>query len=396
MATDLSKVNARDKLKPRREPYWQRLDVGKHLGFRKMTEDSPGSWCVRWPGTGGKKYEIRTLGNFENLLPGERHGAAVKAAREHLDHIGAGGSNEVHTVESACRLYVEHLQGRGEHENASDTEARFRRWVRGDSLAKVVLQTLNRRHIDAWRKKVSEAPVVVNPSACERGEEVVTRSRKASTLNRDMTALRAALNFAQESGHVISNLAWISALKSVKGADSRREVYLTAKQRHDLLSLAEIAIRPLLSALCNLPIRPGAAAALVVADFDKRSGTLTINKDKSHAGRKIKLEGRMLALTKEAIKDKLPGAALFDCPSGQHWDKDSWKKPFKRAIKAAGLPTEATLYCLRHSGITDMVEVGEPLLTIAQISGTSVAMIEKHYGHLQPKTAAKALQVLSF
>ncbi len=396
MAADLSKVTIRDKLKPKREPYWQRLDVGKHIGFRKMAEDSPGSWCVRWPGTDGMKYQMRALGTFENLPPGERYGAAMKAARDQLDHIGAGGSSEIHTVESACKLYVEHLRGRGEYDNASDTEARFHRWVRDTSLAKIELQKLNRRHLEAWRKDVTETPVVVNPNAAASGEEVVTRPRSASTLNRDMTALRAALNFARESGHVASDLAWISALKSVEGADRRREVYLTMDQRRELLNGAEDALRPLLSALCNLPIRPGAAAALTVGDFDKRSGTLTISKDKSHAGRKIMLEGKMLALTIEAAKDKLPGAVLFCRPSGQQWDKDAWKKPFKRAIKAAGLTDEATVYCLRHSGITDLVESGEPLLKVAQISGTSAAMIEKYYGHLQPKSAAKALRILSF
>jgi hypothetical protein len=35
------------------------------------------------------------------------------------------------------------------------------------------------------------------------------------------------------------------------------------------------------------------------------------------------------------------------------------------------------------------------LLTVAQISGTSLKMIEKHYGHLNEKLAAKALARLS-
>ena len=38
---------------------------------------------------------------------------------------------------------------------------------------------------------------------------------------------------------------------------------------------------------------------------------------------------------------------------------------------------------------------GAPLLTIAQISGTSVDMIEKHYGHLVQERAAEALAGLA-
>ena len=46
---------------------------------------------------------------------------------------------------------------------------------------------------------------------------------------------------------------------------------------------------------------------------------------------------------------------------------------------------------MRHSTITDLVSAGLPLLTIAQISGTSAEMIERHYGHLASDAAVKAL-----
>lgn len=60
-------------------------------------------------------------------------------------------------------------------------------------------------------------------------------------------------------------------------------------------------------------------------------------------------------------------------------------------MHAAGLPPAATTYTLRHSTITDLVTGGLDLLTVAQLSGTSVAMIERHYGHLQRARAADAL-----
>lgn len=52
---------------------------------------------------------------------------------------------------------------------------------------------------------------------------------------------------------------------------------------------------------------------------------------------------------------------------------------------------EAKVYTLRHSVITDLVRGGLPVLTVAQLSGTSVAMIERHYGHLVRDDAEKAL-----
>jgi site-specific recombinase XerD len=64
-------------------------------------------------------------------------------------------------------------------------------------------------------------------------------------------------------------------------------------------------------------------------------------------------------------------------------------------VQVAELPAETTAYTLRHSVISDLVHGGLDLLTVAQISGTSVAMIEKHYGHLRSDVAAEALARLA-
>ncbi len=58
---------------------------------------------------------------------------------------------------------------------------------------------------------------------------------------------------------------------------------------------------------------------------------------------------------------------------------------------AAGLPRGATAYTLRHSTVTDRL----PLLTIAQISGSSIDMIEHHYVHLARDAGLKALDGLA-
>ena len=50
---------------------------------------------------------------------------------------------------------------------------------------------------------------------------------------------------------------------------------------------------------------------------------------------------------------------------------------------------------MRHSVITDLVTNGLYPLTVAQLSGTSVVMIEKHFGHHRANYAAKALAGLA-
>ena len=53
------------------------------------------------------------------------------------------------------------------------------------------------------------------------------------------------------------------------------------------------------------------------------------------------------------------------------------------------------MYTLRHSTITDLVQTGLDTLTVAQISGTSVRMIEMYYGHLNREHTKSALATLA-
>jgi integrase len=137
-------------------------------------------------------------------------------------------------------------------------------------------------------------------------------------------------------------------------------------------------------------------ASLTAGDFDKRLSTLTIGKDKAGADRKITLPKDTAAFFAEQAKGKTPAAPLLARADGSAWNKDSWKYPFKAAVLAAELPGDATAYALRHSTITDLIALQKlDTLTVALLSGTSLQMIEKHYGHLLRTHAATALAALA-
>jgi integrase len=91
------------------------------------------------------------------------------------------------------------------------------------------------------------------------------------------------------------------------------------------------------------------------------------------------------------VKSKLAAASIFARAGSTPWIKDAWKHPIKDAVEAANLPRGAAAYTLRHSVITDLIRARLPILTVAQLSGTSVAMVEKRYGHLVLDDAEEAL-----
>lgn len=385
MALDLSKVGERERLKARREPHWQRLRAGCFLGFRPSKRGGRGTWIARAYDEDTSKYRVKSLGDF-GALPGNEMFAAAKREAEALAaHVEAGGEvrAKIETVADACRDYA---NGRPE------AESRFNRYVYDDPLGRVKLTKLRRRHLKEWRERLEATPALV--SRRKEGESV-HRKRAASTVNRDMAVLRAALAKVLTLGAPNSEAAWQEALKAASNANGRRTLYLDRAQRRRLLSATPAEAAPFVRALCLLPLRPGALAALTAGDFDKRTAELTIGEDKAGKARRIQLPAEAAKLLSEQAKDKLPAAPLFRRSNGKAWDKNSWKLPISAAVSAAGLPTGATAYTLRHSTITDLVSAGLPLLTIAQISGTSAEMIERHYGHLASDAAVKALGALA-
>ena len=386
MASKIDTVSAREKLKPRRAPYWQRVAKGCFVGFRKMTSDTPGTWLARYRDDVSNRQLSHSLGTLVKYPPNERFDKACGLARDWFEHVGRGGSTERTTVKQAGAAYVAHLRREKGDKPANDTEARFRRWLDPDPISAVELSKLTRQHVQAFRERLMSTPAIVGGVARERAKD---------TVNRDLTALRAALNRALADGKVTTDFAWREALKPIKNASRRRELYLDREQRRALIQHAPPDAAELLTALSLLPLRPGALAALTVADFDKRLNALRIVKDKAGGDRKLVLPSTTAAFFGERAKGKLPAAPLLCRADGVAWNKDSWKGPIKEAAAAAGLPAATTAYALRHSTITDLVTGGLDLLTVAQISGTSVAMIEKHYWALRNDVAASALAKLA-
>jgi integrase len=382
---DLSKVKDRDALKSQREPHWQRLRPGCFLGYRPSAKQGAGTWIARIYDEDQRGYRLKAIGSFGELPPRDRFAAAKQTAEAYASEVERGSiaDEQIETVADACRRFAK---------SHDEVEARFRRYVYADPIAKVKLAKLRRSNVEAWRARIEATPALVSRS--KNGEQV-TRPRSPATLNRDMAVFRTALGKVLPLGAPNTEAAWQEPLKPVKNAVKRRTLYLNRDQRRALLTHTDTEAEPFVRALCILPLRPGAVAALVVADFDKRTSELTIGKDKSGNQRRIVIPTFAAALFAEQAKGKLPAAPLFMRANGAPWDKETWKGPIALAGKAADLPAGVTAYTLRHSTITDLVSSGLPLLTVAQISGTSAEMIEHHYGHLARHAATEALAGLA-
>lgn len=363
MAHDLTKKGERSKLAARREPYWCRLEIGIYLGYRVMS-DGKGTWIARRQEAGKKTYQ--SLGHHDQF------DEAKKAALNWVGRVAAGVTDKAPTVEAACKHYVQHQRTAKGDTAANDADGRFKRLVYGTDFGKISLDKLNTIKTRAWRDKQI-------PKAEDDDDDKVRRAKDSA--NRNLSSLKAALNLAHRDRLVASDDGW----KTVTGFDKvskRRTVFLNTDQRRALVAQCDQGLKELVTALLFTGIRPGELAACDVADFDKVTGTLNVRTSKTEA-RTVPLSTAAIEHFKTATKDRIGALPLIPDAFGNRWHKDAWKKPFKAAAAAAGLPDKTVIYTLRHCAITELIAGGMDSHLVAKIAGTSTAMIDANYGHLR-------------
>ncbi len=364
MGHNIEKAGDRSKLEPRREPYWDRIEAGCYLGYRKL-EDGTGTWIARWRNEeGAQKYHA--IGS----TPSVGYDAAVKAARQWFVQC-KGGSTEVITVEEACRRYVIDRRTEKGEGTAKDAEGRFNRLVYGTKFGKIKLPSLRTAHIADWRN------AQVARDEDDEDDDPDAERRAKDSANRNLATLKAALNLAYRMGLASSTEQW-DRVQSYQKVAKRRDVSLSMLDRKKLITAASPDLKVFLNAMLLTGCRPGELAGCVVGDLDS-AGLLTVS---GKTGRRtIPISPKALALLKSAAGDRDLDEPLLT-RSGVAWTRFEWRDAFQEARRAAGLAESVVMYSLRHVAISEMLVAGIDPMTVSKIAGTSVQMISSNYGHL--------------
>jgi len=376
LSEQIHKVSVRKALGARPEPYWAvPLATGRFIGFRKIDAER-GSWIAR-ARTEDDRQQYRALGARTATFD---YDAAVEAAREWFASLDAGVvAKRRYTVADACADYVKDRRREKGERCAADAEWRFKHTVYDTAFGRTELTKLRSRAIKDWREALKLTP---------------------SGANRMMTTLRAALNLAVEDRQVAATAMqeW-RAVKQHKGADRRREIFLDLAQRRALLAAATGSVRDLIEAVMVTGARPGELAGALRSAFDARTKTLKLTG--KTGTRTVPLSPTALALFERVSKSKLPTAPLLARDDGKPWTRAEWTELVRTAAEAAKiegvpedkakLPPGVCLYTLRHSFITQAISDGLTTLDVARFTGTSLAMVDRHYGHLVQSASAERL-----
>lgn len=331
----------------------------------------------KWPGVtvDAARTKARNL-----LVEVDKHGAPVA--------VGGGPM----TVGDACRDYVAALRKDGRKAAADDAERRFERTVFHDRIGKMELGKLSQDAVEAWRDRIESGELAALP--VRKGRPPNAKPLSKATVNRMRTTLVAALNRAVSRRKVTQDrvIEWAN-VKPYAKVGNRRQLYLDRDQRRALLANAGADLRDVMECMALTGCRPGDPAAVLRRDYDARHATVTF-RTKDHL-RTVPLSPQAKTLFDRIAKGKLPAANLFT-NSGAVWKPHDWRQLVKDAAAAASLPDGVVLYTLRHCWITDAITAGMSLLDVARISGTSLSMIDKHYGQLVLGAARDKLAEVNF
>jgi integrase len=244
------------------------------------------------------------------------------------------------------------------------------------------------------------------------------QGRKAATINKNIIALKAALNWGAKHGYIQSNP--LRELELLKEYDSDTKVrYLSGDERDRLMAAldareTEIAgkaeaagrerefaddIKPMVLLSLHTGMRQGNLFSLLWGDIDFKSNTVTLRAAVTKAGKTLRLPINSVALRlltswMAQSENTSPDAPVFPAtePGG----------PRKKIKKAwAWLLQQAEIenfrwHDMRHDFASQLVMKGVNMNTVRELLGHNKMEMTMRYAHLAPSVKNEAVELLAY
>lgn len=399
----LESRTARRSLKVRGKPYWRSLDKGLHLGYRKRS--GGGSWIARRFTDTGKYSEsklgvaddfqdadgIKTLTYFQAMEEARRWCGVALNTETGEDGVKDGN----YTVDDAVRDYMAHyaIEGKGMAVVKTIVNAHI-----APELGKIRLDKLNTKRLENWHHSIAAIPARLRTKAADKQKtktssddtEIIRRRR--STANRNLTVLKAALNYAWRQGKTPSDTAW-RRVKPFKNVDAPVIRYLNATECARLVNTCPPDLRLMVQAALFTGCRYGELIKLVVADFNPDTGTVAIRTSKSGKPRHVVLTEEAREFFGQVVAGKKDSDPVFTHEDGMLWGKSHQSRPILEACQRAKIDPPITFHVLRHTHGSLLAMKGVPMPVIAkQLGHADTRMTEKHYAHISPSYVADTIR----
>jgi integrase len=305
---------------------------------------------------------------------------AIKKAREieERDRGVRGATGHKKTVGDVFEKYARSREVEGH--DMTDSRRRFRLHIK-PRWDKVPVERLSVESIRDWLQGL-----VAHFAEKRHGRPTPTEGTRA-TANRVYAVMRAALNHGLEYQGIPPKLAVWRSVKSLKNADGHREYVLSPAEIKRLINASDDELRPLVTATAYTGGRFGDVRELRARDFDESRKAIRLRGMKTR--NKTTRRGYDVALSDEAVKffkglaaGRAPDDLIVTRFDGSQWGKSAYARQLAAANKRAKIKPAASLYTLRHSFATSLVEGDAPGHVIAKAMGhVDTRMVEAHYAH---------------
>lgn len=369
--------------------------------------------------------------------------AAQLQAEKWLDEIKILASHglpvETRTFASVCRLYLRELEREIELDlrnprHLKDYKPTVERYLQPFFGRKQIGQITNRDIAEYQKWRV--AYWITGPGAkremitYERGGKTIRRPRpkgkppSRTTQNSELVVLRGIFRLAVREDLIKeAQVPSVTMQKQRKREDNRRAAF--SREEYDQLAqfLFEWArdkkaknrerrwlLRNYVLVLAHSGIRPGSETDNLCWKHVKEAKTkdgqsrfvLQVNGKTGERRPVVSGPGysalNQIRIDHVAKRKKVDGnQSVFALPDGTPLPNDYLRQLFRTALQKAGLlfdenGAQRSLYSLRHTYATFQLLYSKVnIYTLAKQMGTSVRMIEQHYGHLTPELAIDEL-----
>lgn len=322
------------------------------------------------------RYRLEGRGSARPQVSGFASRAeAQDALRKVLDRLGPGRGRTTMTLAELVEEYLDL------HQAEPVTIAKLR-WLLGKAtatLGETRLAELSPKDVYAWRLTIPEG------------------HRFEAT-----QALRQVLNRAVDWGLLDSNPAKCGIRNTSRRAREKLP-FETWQQIEAVAAKLSVVYGPMVVFAAATGLRPSELFGLEPRDVDREAGVVYVRRAYAN-GRlkhtKTRLSNRAVPLQAKAFEalDRLPRSEseiLFPNSRGGRIDFRSFgRRHWKPAQRAAGIEPLRDLYDLRHTYATFALRAGVPVFAVSRFMGSSIAMIDHHYGHLAHDSRRHAVSLL--
>lgn len=400
-------VDARLKLKPRKEPYWRQIVPGTFLGIAKGSRGS--SWIARQ--RQGAGYSAQRIGTPDDHADADgevvlSYGQAVKKAAEiQLEarapappkHYRDGVTLNA-TVDDYLKARATTPGGRTGRVMSKDAVKSTRQvWERHSGrLGASLVTSIDAKALRAWHAAIALTPPTKRGKvlALDLTDPDQVRGRRQSA-NRVLTIAKAALTHARNADALPNELPdfW-RRVQPFRIEDDAPPRMMEPDEVRRLLNASPADLRDLVTAALMTGARYGELVTLRVRDFSGDTGTVRLLQGKTAKTLTQPLTEEGRRFFERVCAGRAGDELMFRRLDGQAWTKSMAAKPLKAAATIAKVP-DVSFKSTRATYGKFLLLATKDLELVAKALGHSDSRItRKHYAALLPSEVARGIAML--